>query len=1138
MPLAAEPPAAAQQPAAVPAQPSAGDAARKQKIAERDRLGAEAQQFQSQGKPVEAIAAGEKTLAIERELYPQPHAALALILDWLGQAELERESFPLAEKRIQEALDIRTVVLGAGHWKVTDARLRLEHARLLAKLSPQDRQDLRDGKQANSKLVRLYGEGKYQAAMELANKCRVIFLRVLGGSHPDYAVSLNTLANLHRSMGDYARAEPLYKEESEILKRALGETHPHYAMSLNNLADLYRDMGDYARAEPLYKQSMEILKKTLGELDRDYAASLDSLAGLYRRIGDYARAEPLYRQAMEIGKQALGEAHPYYATSLNNLAAVYDGMGDYARAEPLLRKAMEIRKKALGEAHPDYATDLNRLALLYDGMGDYARAEPLLRKAMEIRKKALGEAHPDSATSLNNLASLYQSIGDYGGAEPLLRQALEVRRKSLGETHPDYAASLNNLAALYESMGDYAKAEPLYRRASAIWKKTLGEIHPHYAGGLNNLAMLYQRKGDYAQAEPLFRQALAIRKKVLGETHPDFGTSLNNLAGLYQDMGDYARAEPLYREAGTVTLKALEQSFLGESQRQQLAHAASVRYRLDGYLALQARHGADGGRVYPFWLRWKGLVLRHQLRQHALADRPELKPKFAKLEQVTTQLARLGLAAPPPEKRDAIRRQLAELSGRKEQLERDLAHQSAAFAAAAHAATTEELQQALPAETALVDFVEYWEGLEPEKKGGKPTRKRLLGAFIVRHEGPIQLVSLGQSRPVGEAIDRWRGETDGDFGRSPGAQAAGKLLREQVWQPVERLLAGAKLVLVSPDGPLDRLPFNALPGKEAGHYLLEDWAIAVIPSPAALAQPAPKPKTPPEGNLLVVADVDYNHRPGAGTSQPPVATSNQFADFDRGIARDANQNPWPPLEGTLGELAMLKQLYTDAHFDPRHVKTLSKVEATTAALREAASDYRYLHLATHGFFAAPRFHSALEQQLDAPPAGTGKLVTSQSVSGYHPGLLSGLVLAGANHPQPQGDNGYLTAEEVGTLDLRGVQLAVLSACETGLGNVAGGEGLLGLQRAFQAAGARTVVASLWRVRDQATRLLMERFYKNLWQQKPDQPRMTKLEALREAQLWMLREGGNRGLALEVQQPAAGPLPPYFWAAFVLSGDWR
>jgi CHAT domain-containing protein len=151
-------------------------------------------------------------------------------------------------------------------------------------------------------------------------------------------------------------------------------------------------------------------------------------------------------------------------------------------------------------------------------------------------------------------------------------------------------------------------------------------------------------------------------------------------------------------------------------------------------------------------------------------------------------------------------------------------------------------------------------------------------------------------------------------------------------------------------------------------------------------------------------------------------------------------------------------------------------------------------------------------------------------------LLSGLVLAGANRPpQPGVDDGLLTAEEVASLNLPGVELAVLSACETGLGPLAAGEGVLGLQRAFQVAGTRTVVASLWKVNDQATRALMERFYENLWSK-----RLSKLEALRQAQLSMLREGPDRGMEIVGAPKPAAPQrhPPFLWAAFVLSGDWR
>ncbi|HEX3657360.1 MAG TPA: tetratricopeptide repeat protein [Pirellulales bacterium] len=245
------------------AQAPAADATQAARLAERNRLWVLAQQLLGAGQTADAIAAGEKMLAIERELYRRLTDDLAFSLDWLGERELERENFSQAEKRFREALETRTVVFGAGHWKVTDARLQVEQARLLAKLGPQDRQDILEAERANSKLVRLIGEGHYQVAIELAETCRVSRLRLLGRSHPDYATSLNNLAELYRAMGDYARAGPLYRQATEIRKNALGEAHPDYAQSLNNLASLYHIMGDYARAEPLYRQAMEIRKKAL-----------------------------------------------------------------------------------------------------------------------------------------------------------------------------------------------------------------------------------------------------------------------------------------------------------------------------------------------------------------------------------------------------------------------------------------------------------------------------------------------------------------------------------------------------------------------------------------------------------------------------------------------------------------------------------------------------------------------------------------------------------------------------------------------------------------------------------------------------------------------------------------------------------
>jgi CHAT domain-containing protein len=271
--------------------------------------------------------------------------------------------------------------------------------------------------------------------------------------------------------------------------------------------------------------------------------------------------------------------------------------------------------------------------------------------------------------------------------------------------------------------------------------------------------------------------------------------------------------------------------------------------------------------------------------------------------------------------------------------------------------------------------------------------------------------------------------------------------------------------------------------------------------------------------MLAVGAVDYGR---AGNEAGVIVRRGRPRDFEA-------------LPATRGEVESIRALFERRHPDAP-ATVLTERAATESAFREAARDCAWLHLATHGFFAPAGLRSVLE------PARDGVRRRTRGPTGVHPGLLSGLVFAGANAVSAsEEDDGILTALEVASLDLSGVEVAALSACETGLGEVAGGEGVLGLQRAFQVAGARTTVTSLWSVPDRATRLLMERFYRNLWERK-----LSRLESLREAQLWMFREAAadddvRRGLEPERRPAAAdeaGPLHPFFWAAFALSGDWR
>jgi CHAT domain-containing protein len=295
----------------------------------------------------------------------------------------------------------------------------------------------------------------------------------------------------------------------------------------------------------------------------------------------------------------------------------------------------------------------------------------------------------------------------------------------------------------------------------------------------------------------------------------------------------------------------------------------------------------------------------------------------------------------------------------------------------------------------------------------------------------------------------------------------------------------------------------------------------------------------------LIGDVDFRSDPGTA-SLADRETGAGF-DYSRSAVRSRTDASFAPLPGTAQEIDKIRMLYRQ-EFAGHEPEMVSGSRATEQFFRTEASRHRFIHVATHGFFSA---ESALDpKEGNKQSSGDPLLEKAIDVRGFQPGLLSGIALAGANRKVDQEadkstnagkehDDGILTALEVEGLDLANVDLVVLSACETGLGKAAGGEGVLGLQRAFQLAGAKTCITSLWKVDDTATQVLMSEFYRNLWVKK-----LGKLQSLRAAQLAMLKRydpGKKRLRGLDVSDDnSAGPErgSPFYWAAFVLSGDWR
>ncbi|HEX7998965.1 MAG TPA: CHAT domain-containing tetratricopeptide repeat protein [Pyrinomonadaceae bacterium] len=959
----------------------------------------------------------------------------------------------------------------------------------------------------HQQVFELFQQGKYAEALGLAERALEIREKALGPDNIVVASSLNQLAALYLAMGDYARVEPLVLRAMKIREDFLGPNNLLFAKSLNSVAVLYQRIGNVRQAEELLERALAIVEKAKGADNADFALALSNLAAIYQDEGKYEQAEEKYVQALELRRKVFGEEHQDVALSLNNLASLYLAKGDYVRAEPLLRQALALREKSLGSAHPDVAVSLSNLASLYQDKGDYVSAEPLLLRALSIVEAIHGKEHPEVAAMLNNVAGLEMDKGNLAGAEKYLRRALAIREKILGALHPDTAASLNGLASFYRAKGDYAQAREMFNRALVIYRNVFGPEHPDVALCLNNLGVLAQDENDYAQAQELLLQALAIREKALGAEHPDVASSLSNLSTLSESKGEIAQAVSYLVRSNEIREHNLALVLTTGSENQKRLYLATLASETNSTISLHLKR-ASGNReaarlALTTILRRKGRALDAITDQiGALRRRFNRQDRdlLDRLSMVRTRLAMRVLDGPGGINPQKHRAQLEQLTAEVEELEAQVSARSAMFRAQAQPVTLERVQQSIPSGAALIEFVLY----QPFDSKAKDLNARFgperYAAYVLWREGDPAFVDLGEAASINQSVAKLGAAlADPD---SANVKQAARMLDQQVMAPVRRLLKNSHELLLSPDGTLNLIPFAALVD-ETGRYLVESYSINYLTSGRDLLKIGPQAQNeqsrqPP----LVFANPAY------GFSVKKNGASALSAESTAGRRSGAlSQVNWPPLIGTAQEAAALRNILNDA-------QVFTGEQANEAALKRIAGP-RLLHIATHGFFLPDES----QKKTGVGPSVVTDSIPARANKSENPLLRSGLILAGANSQQSgPGEDGVLTALEAAGLDLWSTELVVLSACETGVGEIRNGEGVYGLRRALVLAGAESELMSLWQVSDRETRELMVEYYKRL------QKGEGRTAALRHVQLRMLR-----------RQPTAHP---YYWASFIPVGDWR
>jgi CHAT domain-containing protein/Tfp pilus assembly protein PilF len=861
------------------------------------------------------------------------------------------------------------------------------------------------------------------------------------------------------------------------------------ALKLGQQATQLYEQGEYQQALPLAEEALSLREQELGANHPLVAATLSNVATLHQALGNYDRAATLLQRALTITAQVSGIDSLDYALQLNNLAEVYRAEGNYTQAEELHLKSIAIRETRLQPTDPSLASAYNNLAEVYRAQGNVEQAKPLYEKALQIARQAYGENHSSVAVLLNNLAELYRLQGDLSQALDLYGQSLQIVRLTLSNNHPHYGALLNNVATLYLDGGQYAKAILLIEEALQIIEQQLGNQHPNYARSLDNLATAYYHKGDYAKATSLFQQTIALQERALGNTHPDLARSLKGLSYVYRATDKIEQAIDLQTRANQIEEYNLSVMLSHGNEARKQAYLLTIENSIFSTISLNIQQAPQNPRATRLalttLLQRKGRVLdtltdsQNNLRKYLTPDAQVL---LSQLAATRSQLAALlfGGASDAPD----YPQQLTDLRNQIQAQETQLSQQSAQFKTQAQPITLDAVQKLLPADSALIEFVLYRPLIRRNGDASQWGEPRY-AAYILHSQDDPQVVDLGAATALNRSVTQFRNALRDRRFLKPFQQAA-RTLDDKLMQPLRPHLKGKTQLLISPDGQLNLVPFAALIDPQE-KYALENYTLSYLSSGRDLLRLQTQPST--RRDVLLA-------NPQFGNSRSQSST------------RGLGNLEFSPLPGTDAEVKAIAPLLPNALI-------LSDTQASEAQIKQVQSP-RILHIATHGFFLNDEARGFADTARVAPSTLSG----SPSQPSENPLLRSGLALAGFNQRQQQsdGDDGVLTALEASSLDLWGTQLVVLSACETGVGEVSNGEGVYGLRRAFVVAGAASQLFSLWQVDDLGTKDLMVKYYQQLLAGKG------RSEALRQTQLEMLNDPRYRH--------------PYYWAVFNLSGDWR
>ncbi len=961
-------------------------------------------------------------------------------------------------------------------------------------------------------LLNLVQGNPAQASLTIVRSTELV-RKSLGTQSLPYAENLSLESVMAAAKGEYEEAVRLCELSLMVLTNCVGSEHLLLVSVRKSLADNYQQLGMYEQAAPLLQDNLRTLEKTVGSDNIVLGGVLNSLGLLHYRLGNNSDAEHFFRRGLSIQEKTAGANSPAYAAAVNNLALVLIEQDKDQDVPTMYKDTVIALDKSVGKNSPVLATVLLNWGMFSRNLGQLDSAKRLIEEAIVIRDRAFGKDHPAIAEAAEEYARLQCERGEFKHALRLVSLALSIKTNFFGPDHPAMADTLSTAATVYAGMDDEYKAAELYGKSALIRAKVFGAEHPTVASELEEAGLALCRAGEFDEA-------------------------VRPLVTALRSQRDYLVAQSA-RASSEDRLRLTDKTFY----RTELFHslcALSLSNIASG-LAKGAEQLASS----------KALLEEVQTTQVSLDmdARTSTRELREKLVEIQNHLDRLPESNLDGAQRDARRRQLQTA---KTQIEEALAEWNGLVAQTIHERnlTLLDVARSLPPQSVLVDFIQYRRyDFSAKTNQWKEQRYAAYLTFPLARDFTnivVERVDLGEAAPINEAVELvCKRMSAGQFAAkdlSPALQQLSQL----VYAPLARHLTNVSHLIVCPDGQLSRLPFEALPcGQNGNKFLIEEKTISYVTSGrevVRLASGQANSKLRMQNSKsLVMGNPDFDLDWGGVRDRSAAVLSRSASDEAsaaessqrvsnlvaaaaedsrapiKSLSREARRLNFKPLPGSAIEATNVASLLGDD-------ATLRLGPDAREAELKAVVSPRVLHLATHGFFLSDQEFKRTNSLRDswAGNIGTRWNASLPDNDWENPLVRCGIALAGANHARQitnaVAEDGLLTGLEASLLNLQGTELVILSACDSGTGEVKIGEGVMSLRRAFRIAGAETVLASHWPVSDKATSQVMTEFMRR-W--RSGTPRA---QAWREAQLSLLRSKDYSN--------------PYFWAAFTLTGQWN